>query len=100
MKKHCFLFLFFIPLTLFSQRVDHQLEKKLKEAIGDYHGQIGVYVKNLRTGKTVAIHADTIFPTASIVKVPILVGIMDKMEKKELGYDSLLTYKDSLLCRC
>lgn len=79
-----------------AQRIDHRLEAKLKEAIGDYHGQIGVYVKNLRTGKIVAINADTVFPTASIVKVPILVGVMDKMEKKELSYDSSLTYKDSL----
>src|SRR5205809_3866225 len=45
----------------------------------------------------VTINADTVFPTASIVKVPILVGIMDKINHSELNYDSSLTYKDSLL---
>ncbi len=96
MKKYISLLLCFLPMAVMAQRIDRGLESKLKEAIGDYHGQIGVYVKNLRTGKIVAINADTIFPTASIVKVPILVGVMDKMEKKELTYDSALTYKDSL----
>jgi beta-lactamase class A len=89
--------LFLLPLTAAAQKTDNQLESKLKEAVAGYNGGIGIYIKNLRTGKTVMINADTIFPTASIVKVPILVGIMDKIENKELHYDSLLTYKDSLL---
>ena len=96
MKKHLLLLLFFLPMALIAQRIDRRLEASLKEAIGDYHGQIGIYVKNLRTGKVVTINADTVFPTASIVKVPILVGVIDKIEKKELSYDSSLTYKDSL----
>lgn len=97
MKKIVAFVLSFIWLLSSAQQTDHKLEKKLQEAITGYNGDIGIYVKNLRTGKTVAINADTIFPTASIVKVPILVGIMDRIEKKELDYDSLLTYKDSLL---
>lgn len=82
--------------ALIAQPSDHKLEKKLGEAIQGYHGSIGLYVKNLRTGKTVSINADTVFPTASIVKVPILIGVMDRIEKKELEYDSLFTYTDSL----
>jgi len=57
-----------------AQKTDKPLKTKLQEAISGYNGDIGIYVKNLRTGKTVAFNADTIFPTASIVKVPILVG--------------------------
>lgn len=96
MKKVFVLLLYVAPILAAAQKTDHTLEKKLQNAIAGYNGSIGVYVKDLRTGKTVAINADTIFPTASIVKVPILVGIMDRIEKKELDYDSLLTYKDSL----
>ncbi|MFN8290149.1 MAG: serine hydrolase [Chitinophagaceae bacterium] len=97
MKILIVLFFSFSALYAPAQRPDHKLEKKLQEAIAGYNGDIGIYVKNLRTGKITAINADTVFPTASIVKVPILVGIMDRIEKKELDYDSLLTYKDSLL---
>lgn len=80
-----------------GQKADKKLNGKLKEAIAGFNGDIGIYVKNLRTGKTVSINADTVFPTASIVKVSILLGIMDKIEKGELQYDQLLEYKDSLL---
>lgn len=97
MKKIFFTFLFCLPLIAFSQKTDKKLQSKLQDAISGFNGDIGVYVKNLRTGKTVAINADTIFLTASIVKVPILLGIMDKINKGELNYDSSLTYKDSLL---
>ena len=82
---------------LFAQKIDSKLQNKLEEAIKGFNGDIGIYVKNLHTGKTVLINADTVFPTASIVKVPILLGIMDKIQKGELAYDSTLVYKDSLL---
>lgn len=82
---------------LFAQKIDSKLQNKLEAAIQGFNGDIGIYVKNLRTGKMVSINADTIFPTASIVKVPILLGIMDKIQKGELAYDSTLIYKDSLL---
>lgn len=96
MKKLYWLLLL-IPFFSTAQKTDRRLESKIRDAINGYNGDIGIYVKNLRTGKTISLNADTIFPTASIVKVPILVGIMDKMERKELNYDSALVYKDSLL---
>lgn len=80
-----------------AQKIDKRLQPKLEGAIKGFNGDIGIYVKNLKTGKTVAINADTIFPTASIVKVPILIGIMNKLEKGELKYDQELVYKDSLI---
>jgi beta-lactamase class A len=80
-----------------AQRTDKKLQSKLEDAIKGFNGDIGIYVKNLRTGRTVMINADTIFPTASIVKVPILLGVMNKIEKGELQYEQDLIYKDSLL---
>jgi len=84
-------------LCSFSQTTDKKLFKKLSDSIQGFNGDIGIYVKNLHTGKTVAINADTIFPTASIVKLSIMSGIMQKLYSGELQYDSLFTYKDSLL---
>ena len=84
-------------IIFFGQKTDKKLQSSVEEAIKTFNGEIGIYVKDLRTGKTVSINADTVFPTASIVKVPILIGVMDKIQKGELAYDSTLTYKDSLL---
>ncbi len=83
--------------TLFAQHIDKKLQRDVYELIDSFHGNIGVYIKDLNTGKTVAINADTIFPTASMVKVPILIGIMDKINSGALLYHQQLQYKDSLL---
>jgi len=90
-------FLFFVSTSCYSQREDKKLQKEISELIKDYNGDIGIYIKDLKNGKTVFMNADTIFPTASIVKVSILIGIMDKIRRNELAYDSVLLYKDSLL---
>ncbi len=95
--KRTLLVLFFsFPLFVTAQKTDGKLEKKIKETVAGFNGDIGIYVKNLRTGKIVAINADTIFPTASIVKVPIMLGVMNKIEKGELDYNQQLRYRDSL----
>lgn len=87
-------------LPVFAQenpeRTDRKLAKKIAELTAGFKGEIGIYVKNLKNGKTVAIDADTLFPTASIVKVPILITIMDKIEKGELNYHQKLIYADTI----
>ncbi len=96
--KSIFLFILIsVSLASYAQRTDKKLKKKVEETITAFNGDIGIYIKNLRTGKVVAINADTVFPTASIVKIPILIGIMDKIEKRELSPTQNLVYKDSLL---
>jgi len=97
MKKIIIALLCSLPFLAAGQNTNKKLQAKLQEAINGYHGDIGIYVKNLRTNKIVSINADTVFPTASIVKIPILLGIMDKISHGEIKYDSAFIYKDSLL---
>lgn len=82
---------------LCAQKTDKKLQHEVEEAIKDFNGSIGVYIKNLKNGRIVALNADTIFPTASTIKIPILIGVMDKLNRGELDYHQTLTYKDSLL---
>lgn len=84
------------PLKVNESRPDKVLTQKIAAAIEGFHGDVGVYVRNLRTNRTVEIKADVIFPTASMVKIPILCGVFDKLDKGELQYDQILTYRDSL----
>jgi beta-lactamase class A len=97
-----------IPLLLFftltywtvpaqrAPRTDKTLERDLRSLLTGFRGDVGVFVRNLRTGATVAINADTLFPTASTVKIPIQCGLFDKIQKGELKYQAELVYKDSL----
>lgn len=90
------LFCFCLLNTMNAQKTDEKLTKELSQLIQGFHGDVGIYVHDLKHNKTVAINADTIFPTASIVKISILIGIMDKIQKGELDYHQRLTYTDSL----
>jgi beta-lactamase class A len=99
--KRILFFLFSISIVIAQSnfppsKPDKELTKKLQELAKDFNGDYGIYVRHLKTGKTVDINADTMFPTASMIKVPIMIGIMDKVEKGELKYDSSLVYRDSL----
>lgn len=83
--------------TVFAQyKTNKKLQTQLKALTDSFHGVAGVYVLNLKTGKEAAINADTIFPTASIVKIPILVGIFDKISQGVYTYHQAMVYHDSL----
>lgn len=95
--QHRLLFLLLFFSTAAFSQTDKKLTKLLHDAVKDFNGTVGIYVHNLKTNKTAAINADTLFPTASMIKVSILCGVMDKIEKDELQYNQRLGYRDSLL---
>ncbi|MBB6131692.1 serine hydrolase [Mucilaginibacter lappiensis] len=96
MKLKLLALLLSITSIAFAQ-TDRKLTQQLNDAVKEFHGQVGIYVQNLKTGKTAAINADTLFPTASMIKVSIQCGLMDKIEKGEMQYNQKLVYRDSLL---
>jgi len=81
----------------FGQKTDAKLQEQVAALLKGFNGEAGVYVKNLRTNRTVGIEADSLFPTASMIKVSILTGIMAKLESGALDYHQVMVYKDSLL---
>ncbi len=99
MKRSYLLVCFCFPFFLIAQnsKTDKKLQKQVQTLLTGFKGDVGVYIKSLKSGKVVAINADTIFPTASMVKIPILLGMMDKLKRGEYQYHQELTYKDSLL---
>ena len=96
MRCIIFILLLSVVSVSFGQKTDKKLQKEIESLIKDFHGDIGVYVHDLKHNSIAAVNADTIFPTASIVKISILTGIMQKIETGQLGYHQRLTYTDSL----
>ncbi|MBK8594845.1 MAG: serine hydrolase [Holophagales bacterium] len=68
------------------------LQADVEQAIQGFEGIVGVYARRLGETGEVAIRADETFPTASLVKVPILLGLLDRLEKKEVSWTVPLTY--------
>ena len=85
-----------IAISANAQKMDKDLQHQIEVLVKDYHGTLGIYVKDLKNNRMVAYQADTLFPTASIVKIPILIGIMSKIQNKELDFHQVMVYKDTL----
>ena len=79
-----------------AQKTDKKLQRRVDTLVKGFQGVIGIYIKDLNSGRTVQLQADTVFPTASMVKVPIMIGMIDKISKGEIKYHQELVYRDSL----
>lgn len=66
--------------SLFWQR----LEDQLRTLIAGFPGIVGVAVKELAEGATLAINADEVFPTASTIKIHVLIQLLARAEAGEL----------------
>lgn len=83
-------------ITARAQRTDLRLQKQIEQLLSGFHGSVGVYVHDLKKNRVAGVNADTLFPTASIVKIPILIGIMSRIRRHELDYHQVMIYKDTL----
>ncbi len=67
------------------------LHKQLDAIAAAHHGVLGYSVSNLDTGERLSLRGDETFPTASLIKVPILVTLFDLAEQKQISLDDPLT---------
>ena len=74
------------------------LDQQLREFVRDFPGKVGYYVRDLSTGRELGLQSDSLFPTASMIKVPILLKLFDRLENPAeddtLNYHSLLTWME------
>jgi len=79
-----------------SQPDIRTLEADLQTLVDSFDGRAGIFVRRLDSGVEIAINADSLFPTASMVKVPILLKTFDLIDRGELAYQQEMIYMDSL----
>lgn len=97
MKAICTFLILLIAATAYSQKTDKKLERKIAALVAGFNGEVGVYVKDLEKNRVASVNADTVFPTASMIKIPIMLGVMQQIENGTLSMDQQLEYHDSLL---
>jgi len=79
-----------------AMRADPALTARLEGLVGGFHGEVGIYVRHLGTGAGAEIRADEVFPTASMIKVPILLTLYDQAEHGKVDLDARVAYPDTL----
>lgn len=67
------------------------LHRTLDGIANAHHGVLGYSVDNLDTGERLSYRGDETFPTASLIKVPILVTLYDLAEQKQISLDDPIT---------
>jgi beta-lactamase class A len=63
------------------------LRRTLEAELSGYPGVAGVAVRNLTTGETISIHGEQTFPSASLIKVPVLVTLLDEVRQDRMALD-------------
>jgi len=96
MKKFITFLLTLVSLYVVAQKTDKALEKQIRELVSGFHGTVGIYVHELKKDRVASFNADTVFPTASVVKIPIMIGIMNRIQNKELEFHQVMIYKDTI----
>jgi beta-lactamase class A len=94
-KLYAFIFLLG-SISVTAQKTDTHLQNDIAKLLQGFNGEVGVYVYDLSKNKIAAVNADTIFPTASMVKVPIFIGLMHKIHNGELAYHQNMLFTDSV----
>ncbi|HEU4566178.1 MAG TPA: serine hydrolase [Gemmatimonadaceae bacterium] len=67
------------------------LHRALDSLAAAHHGVVGYTVHNLDTGERLSLRGDETFPTASLIKVAILVTVFDLVEQGKLSLDDPIT---------
>ncbi len=71
------------------------IQKRVDRVVREFPGTLGVAVKNLDTGESFAANGDTRFPTASLIKVAVMVEVHHQVAEGKLRRDTAVTLKES-----
>ena len=73
--------------AVFTRADTARLHRTLDSLAAAHHGVVGYSVHDLDTGERLALRGDSTFPTASLIKVSVLVTLFDLVEKDSISVD-------------
>jgi len=68
-----------------------RLRRSLDEVLRGYPGVAGVSVLNLNSGERVSIRGGETYPSASLIKVAVLVSLLDQVNRGSIGLDERIS---------
>lgn len=73
-----------------------RMVRDLSSAAARHPGRVAIMLKDLQTGRTWSYHPDDLFPSASLIKVPVMASAFFKIREGELGLSQKLTLRRRL----
>ena len=71
------------------------VEEQVRQRVRRFPGVIGVFARDLQTDRAVAYNADVRFPTASLIKVAVMVETFHQISEGRLARDTIRTLQES-----
>jgi beta-lactamase class A len=71
------------------------IDHRVQAAIQGFPGSVSLFAKNLETGKSYELRADAPVPTASTIKLPIMVELFAEAEEGKLNWNQKLELTDN-----
>ncbi|HEY6931177.1 MAG TPA: serine hydrolase [Thermoanaerobaculia bacterium] len=81
---------FAAPAVYRVTRPKPTLQKRIAERIASFPGEIGVAVRDLENGDEIAFAGDQRFPTASLIKLAVMVEVYHQMDEGKLRRDTVV----------
>jgi beta-lactamase class A len=72
----------------------NDIDQRIQAAIQNFPGTVSLYAKNLDTGANYALRADDPVPTASTIKLPIMVELFGQANEGKLDWNQKLVVTD------
>lgn len=80
-----------VPASAAAQADMGALRRTLEGIIRPYEGTVGISIQHLGTGQTLSIRGDEKFPSASLIKVSVLVALLDEVRRGTIRLDDPIT---------
>lgn len=71
----------------------HKLMLELEASAAKFHGEAGILVKDLKSGQSIGINEAKLFPSASLVKVPIMAVLYAAAEEGKIDLDGSIVLR-------
>jgi beta-lactamase class A len=80
-----------LVLGLLAPAAEPTLEARVAPLVKEHKGKVAVAVKHLGTGESFYLNADEVMPTASLIKLPIMVEAYAQQKDGKIKFDTKLT---------
>src|SRR5689334_6291094 len=95
MPKRIFCLIVLLITNILSAADVTQLRSNIQSIMDGVNARWGIYIKNIDTGDEIAINADHVMETMSVIKIPILVEAFQQIHDGKFKLDDRVDWNDN-----
>jgi beta-lactamase class A len=81
------------PPALQNDEKWDRMVSDIRQKAEQYNGDVGVYIKSLKTGRVFEYHTDHTFVSASLIKLPVMIATFDAIKEGRISLNTRIRYK-------